>query len=152
LPKTHRGVISAFGQHVVQSGQFDADLASVLSRTETLRLKADYTGTEIDAAAATQVVARAQTFVRTVEHAFGLEGLVTEPRREDESLEQSHRSVAGPLSIEDLQRQGREEWLRLRQDKLGSAENLADDLKRDSTKQRTSDLERDHGPEDDSGL
>ena len=48
LPKTHRGLIAAFGQHAVQSGRVDAGIGGVLGRTETLRLKADYTGTEIE--------------------------------------------------------------------------------------------------------
>jgi uncharacterized protein (UPF0332 family) len=50
-------------------------MASSLSRTENLRLKADYTGTEIDADVAREVVAHAETFVRTVERVFGLEPL-----------------------------------------------------------------------------
>jgi uncharacterized protein (UPF0332 family) len=73
LPRTHRGVSSTFGQYAVQSGRVDSDLASALSRTETLRLKADCTGIEIEAPAAAQVVASAETFVRTIEQVFGLE-------------------------------------------------------------------------------
>lgn len=52
LPRTHRGLIAAFGQHAVQSGKVDAETASALSRTEAVRLKADYTGIEIDVSAA----------------------------------------------------------------------------------------------------
>jgi len=66
LPKTHRGLIAAFGQHAVQSGRHDAGIGGVLGRTETLRLKADYTGTEIDADTASLVLSEAETFVRTV--------------------------------------------------------------------------------------
>jgi uncharacterized protein (UPF0332 family) len=43
LPRTHRGVIEAFRIHGVQTGRIDSELASSLSRTESLRLKADYT-------------------------------------------------------------------------------------------------------------
>ena len=73
LPRTHRGVIEAFRIHAVQTGRIDGDLASSLSRTENLRLKADYTATEIAPDAAKQVVAYAEEFVRTVERVFGLE-------------------------------------------------------------------------------
>jgi uncharacterized protein (UPF0332 family) len=45
LPRTHSGVIEAFRRHAVQSGQIDRELATQLSRTESLRIKADYTGT-----------------------------------------------------------------------------------------------------------
>jgi uncharacterized protein (UPF0332 family) len=48
LPRTHSGVIEAFRSHAVQSGQIDRQLATQLSRTESLRIKADYTGTEIE--------------------------------------------------------------------------------------------------------
>src|SRR5207248_11077586 len=48
LPRTHSGVIDAFRQHAVQSGQIDRELAADLSRTESHRIKADYTGIEIE--------------------------------------------------------------------------------------------------------
>lgn len=60
LPRTHRGVIEAFRNHAVQTGRVEPELASTLSRTESLRLKADYTGGEI--------------FFRAVRQEFGLEG------------------------------------------------------------------------------
>jgi uncharacterized protein (UPF0332 family) len=47
LPRTHRGVIEAFRNHAVQTGRVDAELASTLSRTESLRLKADYPPTSV---------------------------------------------------------------------------------------------------------
>jgi len=74
LPRTHRGVIEAFRNHAVQTGRVDPDLASTLSRTEALRLKADYTGSEIEFAAAERVVSQAEVFFRTVRQEFGLEG------------------------------------------------------------------------------
>jgi uncharacterized protein (UPF0332 family) len=74
LPRTHRGVIEPFRNHAVQTGRVDPELASTLSRTESLRLKADYTGSEIEFAAAERVVSHAETFFRTVRQEFGLEG------------------------------------------------------------------------------
>ena len=59
LPRTHGGVIEAFRSHTVQSGQIDRPLAIQLSRTELLRIKADYTGTEIELSGAKEVVRNA---------------------------------------------------------------------------------------------
>jgi len=58
----------------VQTGRVDSELASTLSRTESLRLKADYTGSEIEFAAAERVVLQSEFFFRTVRQEFGLEG------------------------------------------------------------------------------
>ena len=73
LPRTHSGIIEAFRRHAVQSGQIDRELATQLSRTESLRIKADYTGTEIELNEAKEVVQNAELFVQTVERVFGLD-------------------------------------------------------------------------------
>lgn len=73
LPRTHHGVIAAFGQRAVQTGRVDPTLGRSLNEAEVLRLKADYTGFEIGPKAAEDVVSRAEVFVRTVEREFGLE-------------------------------------------------------------------------------
>src|SRR5258708_34804129 len=73
LPRTHSGVIEAFRSHAVQSGQIDRQLATQLNRTESLRIKADYTGTEIELTEATEVVQNAELFVQTVERVFRLD-------------------------------------------------------------------------------
>jgi uncharacterized protein (UPF0332 family) len=73
LPRTHSGVIDAFRTYAVQSGQIDRQLATQLSRTEALRIKADYTGTEIELTEATEVVQNAELFVKTVERVFSLD-------------------------------------------------------------------------------
>ena len=118
LPRTHRGVIAVFGQQAVQTGRIDPELASAFNRTEALRLKADYTGIEIDARAATEVVTRADQFVRAVQHAFGLEQIGRQASENRDIQERSDRAPVKPtkpLSIEELQRQGREAWLLQRQ-------------------------------------
>jgi uncharacterized protein (UPF0332 family) len=56
LLRTHSGVIEAFHGHAVRSGQIDRQLAAQLSRTESLRIKADYTGAEIELSEAKEVV------------------------------------------------------------------------------------------------
>lgn len=75
LPRTHSGVIDAFRQHAVQSGQIDRELAADLSRTESHRIKADYTGIEIEPKIAAETVAKAEVFVQTVERVFALDEL-----------------------------------------------------------------------------
>src|ERR1039457_4379057 len=72
LPRTHHGVIEEFRVHAVQSGQIDRELGAELSRTESLRIKADYTGIEIEPATAAGAVAKAEIFVQTVERVFSL--------------------------------------------------------------------------------
>ena len=130
LPRTHSGVIDAFRTHAVQTGQIDRQLATQLSRTESLRIKADYTGTEIELSEAKEVVQNAELFVQTVERVFSLDKpslpkeyenpaskdddkvseptvAVTEIQRERVKLE--------PISLEEIRRQARENWLQLRQ-------------------------------------
>lgn len=133
LPRTRSGVIEAFRTHAVETGRVDRQLATQLSRTESLRIKADYTGIEIELAEAAEVVQNAELFVQTVTRAFGLDesslakkyghlesqddGKVSEPavaafdnRSKGAQLE--------PVSLEEIRRQARENWLLLRQQKM----------------------------------
>jgi uncharacterized protein (UPF0332 family) len=135
LPRTHRGVIAAFGQHAVQSGRMSADLASTFNRTEALRLKADYTGEEIEADAAARVVERAEVFVRTVERVFGLE-----------PLSAAHTEQRPSPSLDEQQRQGREAWLLQRQGPV----NLASDAQKMGGESNAEQHERDLGLGDDT--
>jgi uncharacterized protein (UPF0332 family) len=130
LPRTHSGVIAAFGRRAVQSGAIDAELARSLSRTEGLRLRADYTGTQIDPKKAADTVAEAEAFVATVERTFELGAPHLEADRDhdkpkggdtvsepDVGVQQwkANYPHPNPFSLEDEQRQARENWLRLRQ-------------------------------------
>ncbi len=136
LPRTHSGVIEAFRNHAVQSGKIDRQLATQLSRTESLRIKADYTGTEIELAEAMEVVQKAEFFVQTVQRVFGLDesSLATEyqspaPKDGDKVSEpvvavsdiESKGAKLEPISLEEIRRQARENWLQLRQQKVGVA-------------------------------
>jgi uncharacterized protein (UPF0332 family) len=124
LPRTHRGVIEAFRIHAVQTGRIDPELASSLSRTENLRLKADYTGAEIDAGVAKEVVAHAEKFVRTVERVFGLDERSKDADVEAVSTRLDRASQRAPdpaepgggfasrPSIEETRRQAAENWRR----------------------------------------
>jgi len=129
LPRTHSGVIEAFRSHAVQSGQIDRQLATLLSRTESLRIKADYTGTEIDLSEAREVVRNAELFVQTVERVFGLDkpspakeyedpaskddGKVSEPAFAESEIQRKTVKLE-PISLEEIRRQARENWLQLR--------------------------------------
>jgi len=121
LPRTHRGLNSAFRQHAVLPGRIDAELASLLGRAEGVRLMADYTGKEIAAEAAAELVKEAQRYVGTIERAFGLE--------------------LDPL--EEQRREGREEWLRLQQRGVASQ-----DRSREGGQEVQSDHGLEHEPDE----
>src|ERR1039457_1771260 len=126
LPRMHSGVIEAFRSHAVQSGQIDRQLATQLSRTESLRIKADYTGTEIEPTEATEVVENAELFVQTVERVFSLDeaSLGSEygnpTTKDDDKVSESVVAVSeierkdtklDSISLEEIRRQARENWL-----------------------------------------
>jgi uncharacterized protein (UPF0332 family) len=139
LPRTHHGVIEAFRVHAVQSGQIDRELGAELSRTESLRIKADYTGIEIEPATAAGAVAKAEIFVQTVERVFSLgesslgkdygnrnpnhDDKVSEPGNAVERM-QTNYPPPQPFSLEEERRQARENWLRLRREKIEGARGL----------------------------
>ncbi len=132
LPRTHKGVIAAFSRHVID----DVELAAALSRTEALRLQADYSGTEIDAKSATDAFTRAEMFVQAVEQAYSQadasrrskperekpdnDDKVSEPGVAEERAARSGADVP-QFSLEEERRQARENWLRLRQQQMQSA-------------------------------
>jgi uncharacterized protein (UPF0332 family) len=136
LPRTHSGVIEAFRIHAVLSGQIDRQLATQLSRTESLRIKADYTGTEIELSEAEEVVQNAELFVQTVERVFGLDkpssareyenptpkddDKVSEPAVAVSEIERKSAKLE-PISLEEIRRQARENWLQLRQRMVSDA-------------------------------
>ncbi len=138
LPRTHNGVSEAFRLHAVQSGLIDRQLATELSRTESLRIKADYTDLEVEPTAATEVVEKAERFVQAVRRVFSLnesslgkeyenhnpdhDDKISEPvvgvskiERKDVHLE--------PISLEEIRREARENWLRLRQQQIQGAKS-----------------------------
>ena len=138
LPRTHGGVIEAFHSHAVRSGQIDRQLAAQLSRTESLRIKADYTGTEIELSEAKEVVQNAELFVQTVERVFGLDkpSLAKEyanPTSKDDdkvsepavAASEIERVKLEPISLEEIRRQARENWLQSRQQTVSEAKKGA---------------------------
>ncbi|MGH8179874.1 MAG: HEPN domain-containing protein, partial [Steroidobacteraceae bacterium] len=78
LPRTHSGLIAAFGEQAVKPGKVDPEFGRLISKTESLRLRADYVGVELDLATAEKALAGAERFVQSVERAFGLQSMSTE--------------------------------------------------------------------------
>lgn len=145
LPRTHSGVIEAFRSHAVQSGQFDRQLATQLSRTESLRIQADYTGTEIELTEARNVVQNAELFVQSVERVFSLDkpslakdyenpaskgdDKISEPAIVVSEIERKAVKL-GPISLEEIRRQARENWLQSRQQMVSDAKKAPSHSKR----------------------
>jgi uncharacterized protein (UPF0332 family) len=139
LPRTHSGVIEVFRNQAVKAGKLDGDMVSELSRTESLRIKADYSGEEIDQETAAGAVTRAEVFMQTVERTYGLDtpdpgrgSQVSEPRAPaEESI--NRRTDPAAYSLEEERRKARENWLNMRQ--------------RGATSARSTDMseDRDHG-------
>jgi len=138
LPRTHNGVIQVFRQHAVQSGLMDQQLAGELSRTESLRIKADYTDLEIEPKIASEVVEKAELFVQTVERVFSLDesSLATEYENHNSNHDDKVSEASGvsevektevqlqPISLEEIRREARENWLRFRQQKIDGAKGV----------------------------
>jgi uncharacterized protein (UPF0332 family) len=61
--KTHSGLITAFGLHVVKPGMVSSELGKALNKVEDLRLVADYRGDEVTDEQAQWAMEQAQTFV-----------------------------------------------------------------------------------------
>lgn len=158
LPRTHNGVIEAFRQHVIQSGLMDRQLAGELSRTESLRIKADYTDLEIEPKIAAEVVEKAEIFVQTVERVFSLDesSLGNEYKNhtpnDDDKVSEPAVAVSKneakdvqlePVSLEEIRRQARENWLRLRQQKIEGAKSAGRDYEPDREAEKSQELDDD---------
>ncbi len=138
LPRTHNGVIQVFRQHAVQSGLIDQQLAGELSRTESLRIKADYTDLEIEPTVASEVVEKAELFVKTVVNVFSLDefSLAREYENHNSSHDDKVSEKSGipkitktdvrpqSISLEEIRREARENWLRSRQLKIEGAKGM----------------------------
>jgi uncharacterized protein (UPF0332 family) len=68
--KTHSGLISAFGKHLVQSGLIDAQHGRALNRVHHLRQLADYLGDPVSIGDATESFDHAQAFVAAIKTKF----------------------------------------------------------------------------------
>jgi uncharacterized protein (UPF0332 family) len=68
--KKHNSLITAFGKHLVLTGLLPSDLGKALNRAENVRILADYSGEDIEAEKAAEIVAQAKLFVASVENKF----------------------------------------------------------------------------------
>jgi uncharacterized protein (UPF0332 family) len=132
LPRSHNGVINLFRQHAILPGLIDQQLGTELSRVESLRIMADYTGTEMEQETAADTVAKAEFFVRTVERVFDLsesslsKAYESKDRNHDDQVSEAIVGITNigqndthleQASLEEERRQARENWLRYRQQK-----------------------------------
>jgi uncharacterized protein (UPF0332 family) len=67
--KTHSGLISAFGKHLVQSGLIDVEHGRALNRVHHLRQLADYLG-DVSIEDAAESFDQAQAFVAAIKAKF----------------------------------------------------------------------------------
>ena len=63
--KTHRGLIAAFGLHLVKPGLFPAEAGRAIQRAQTLRQIADYEASPVPQGDAVETVGKAESFVAT---------------------------------------------------------------------------------------
>jgi uncharacterized protein (UPF0332 family) len=70
--KTHDGLIAAFSMRLVKDGPLPAYMGRWLNRAEELRLIADYTGRDIGASAAAELLGQADAFVETICRQFNI--------------------------------------------------------------------------------
>jgi uncharacterized protein (UPF0332 family) len=68
--KTHRGLIAAFGQHLVKPGWLPHELGKRLNQVERMRLIADYTGEAIEEEKVLWAIEQAELFLETVRQKF----------------------------------------------------------------------------------
>jgi uncharacterized protein (UPF0332 family) len=68
--KTHRGLIGAFGLHLVKSKQIASEFGGAINKVERLRRLADYTGELIELEDAMWAVQQAEAFVSAMRAAF----------------------------------------------------------------------------------
>ena len=66
--KTHRGLIAAFGEHLVKPGLLPIELGRSLNQVERIRLLADYTGDEVDVENTKKAVEQAEVFLSAVKN------------------------------------------------------------------------------------
>jgi predicted nucleotidyltransferase len=104
LPRTHNRVIEAFRRYAVQSGQIGRQLATQLSRTESLRIKADYTGSEIEPSEAKEVVQNAELFVQTVERVFSLDKPSSAKEYENPTSKDDDKVSEPAVAITEIER------------------------------------------------
>ena len=70
IGRTHSGLISAFGKHLVNNGPVSKEMGRLLNRAHEIRLLADYKGESVKPADALEMVNQALTFVAVMRAKF----------------------------------------------------------------------------------
>lgn len=157
LPRTHSGLISAFGERAVKSGKVDPEFGRAIRKTESLRLRADYTGVELDLASAQKAVEGAERFVHSVERAFGLQSILAmpganQPAKQSSTSQQVDDSLWDKSEgMEERRRQAVQDWLAYRKKQREAARTASRERERDRTQDQSGAPERDFGDDQDGG-
>jgi uncharacterized protein (UPF0332 family) len=70
--KSHHGLVSVFGQHLVRTNQIEAEHGAALNKVLNLRLLADYQGSPLSSDKAAQAIDLAAAFVAAIKGKFAL--------------------------------------------------------------------------------
>ena len=70
IGRTHSGLISAFGNHLVKNGPVTKEVGRLLNRAHEVRLVADYNEASVELEDACAVVEQAQVFVAAMKAQF----------------------------------------------------------------------------------
>jgi uncharacterized protein (UPF0332 family) len=70
--KSHHGLVSLFGQHLVRGKQMEAEHGVVLNKVLNLRLLADYEGSPLSSGKAAEALELAAYFVAAIKEKFSL--------------------------------------------------------------------------------
>lgn len=68
--RTHKGLIGAFGEHVVKNGPVPKEVGRLLKRAEEIRLVADYRENSVNLSDASEIVQHAETFLEAIRIQF----------------------------------------------------------------------------------
>lgn len=80
IAKTHSGLISAFGLHLVKTGKVPIELGKSLNRAAEIRLIADYSGDEVSLDHARWLVEQAESFVHAMRQTLASATAAPAPR------------------------------------------------------------------------
>lgn len=70
IGKTHSGLITAFGLHLVKNGPVSKEMGRLMKRAEEIRLVADYKGDSVELSDAREMVEQAELFVDAMRAEF----------------------------------------------------------------------------------
>ena len=68
--RTHSGLITALSLHLVKSGRMPVESGKALNRIARIRIVADYTGNQVEAATAQWAVEQAESFLAEIRLRF----------------------------------------------------------------------------------